>query len=300
MSRLSLVAPVPTPFDDRGEPSWSLLAPIVRRLAPHVDAYLLYGSTGESVHLSPVERAEGLARVRDIVATDGRGKPLWVGVLEETLAQASASAHQAIEAGARVLLVTPPRYYGGGARRDVALDYYHSLADLAGGAGRELWLYHVPQMSKVDLPLEITAELSQHPAINGIKDSSGVLARLAFYRSQRLPLTPFTGHAPTLLGALALGAAGTTLAAANVAPRGYRALLDAWGSGDLARASELQDALEPLGRIVAKDSITLVKDALRAFDVQAGAPRRPYPARSVHWAELEPVLDALRSAALLE
>jgi len=294
-----LVCPVPTPFDDRGEPAWSLLAALLTRNAPYVDGFLLYGSTGESVHLQPDERAVGLARFRELVAEHASGTPFWVGVIEETLSAAMASTRAAIDAGAQVILATPPRYYDGGARRAVACDYFESLADLAGAAGRELWLYHVPQLSKVDLPLDTTEALSQHAAITGIKDSSGVAARLAFYQSRELSLTVLTGHAPTLLGGLALGARGATLAACNVAPKGYRTLIDAWHDGRIDEATRLQSLLEPLGRVVAKDSITLVKDALRALGVPAGATRRPYPSRSEHADELEALLETLGTAGLL-
>lgn len=262
-----IIAPLPTPFASDGQPDWRRLAGVVDALAPHVDAFLLYGSTGESVCMTPAEKVAGLDAVRF-------PKPFMVGVIEESLPPALAFAAAARDAGAFALLVTPPRYYGGGARPEVATAYYEALADI----GPEVWLYHVPQYSRVDLSLDVVRALAAHPRITGIKDSSGVLGRIAFYRSQALDLRVFTGHAPTVLGALALGAEGGILAAANVAPIGYRALLDAHVAGDRERAAALQCALEPLGRTLAADGVALVKTALGHLGIDAGIPRPPHPA----------------------
>ncbi len=275
-----ILPPLPTPFDDAGRPDWEAWQRVADALAPHVDGMLLFGSTGEAVALDPDERCAGLRALR----VEGF---FGVGVIEESLAQAIAATEAAADAGAAFVLATPPRYYGGGARADVCARFYRELA----AVGPEVWLYHVPQLSRVPLPLATVEALAEHPNVTGIKDSSGELARLAFYDARSLGLRVFTGHAPTLLGALALGAEGGILAAANLAAPGYRALVGAWREQRFTDARALQRGLEPLGRTLGADAVALVKRGLGRLGVDAGVPRPPYPATSEHEAPFLRALD---------
>ena len=135
---------------------------------------------------------------------------------------------------------------------------------------------------------------SSTPNVLGIKDSSGDLSRIAFYQARLREFRVYTGHAPTFLGALALGAEGGILAAANLAPRAYRALLDHFREGRLAEAQELQKKLFPLGDLLAKGGVPLLKQALRHLGLPAGYPRPPYPAESPLWERFLPVLEGLK------
>lgn len=279
-----ILAPLPTPFDDAGAPDWGALAALAEALAPHVDGFLLFGSTGESVHLSPLERAAGLRAFRT-------AKPFWVGVIEDATPLALETARRAADAGAKGLLVTPPRYYGGGADVTVFGRYLDGLR----APGLPLWLYHVPQFSHVDLPLSAVESLAARADVVGIKDSSGVLGRVAAYASTSPALRVYTGHAPTFLGALALGAEGGILAAANLAAPGYRRILDAWRGGRTADAHARQRSLEPLGRLLAREGVVLVKQALRHLGLPAGVPRPPYGSESAAWPSVAAELERLRA-----
>ena len=284
-----LIPPVPTPFDPEGRPDWAALRELVELLRPHVDGVLIFGSNGEAVHLTPEERRAGLALVKPSC-------PFWVGCGDETVAQAAEHIAAAREAGATAALVTPPRYYAGGLGHAGLVRYYEALADRA---GIPVWLYHIPQLAKTDLPLEVVAELALHTNVKGIKDSSGQLSRLAYYAARRLDLTVCTGEAPSLLGALALGVDGAILAAANLAPAGYRAMLKAWGEQDIDEARRWQHRLEPLGRLLGRGGFVLLKQAMRHLGMPAGLPRPPYPEDSPLWESFLPVLDSLRSEGLL-
>ncbi|BBL93252.1 dihydrodipicolinate synthase family protein [Thermus thermophilus] len=276
-----ILPPIPTPFDREGRLDEEAFRELAQALEPLVDGLLVYGSNGEGVHLTPEERARGLRALRP-------KKPFLVGLMEETLPQAEGAFLEAKAAGAMALLATPPRYYHGSLGAGL-LRYYEALAERA-----PLFLYHVPQNTKVDLPLEAVEALAPHPNVLGIKDSSGDLSRLAFYQARLREFRVYTGHAPTFLGALALGAEGGILAAANLAPRAYRALLDHFREGRLAEAQELQKKLFPLGDLLAKGGVPLLKQALRHLGLPAGYPRPPYPAESPLWERFLPVLEGLK------
>ena len=276
-----ILPPIPTPFDREGRLDEEAFRELAQALEPLVDGLLVYGSNGEGVHLTPQERARGLRALRP-------RKPFLVGLMEETLPQAEGALLEAKAAGAMALLATPPRYYHGSLGAGL-LRYYEALAEKM-----PLFLYHVPQNTKVDLPLEAVEALAPHPNVLGIKDSSGDLSRIAFYQARLQEFRVYTGHAPTFLGALALGAEGGILAAANLAPRAYRALLDHFREGRLAEAQELQKKLFPLGDLLAKGGVPLLKQALRHLGLPAGYPRPPYPAESPLWERFLPVLEGLK------
>ena len=276
-----ILPPIPTPFDREGRLDEEAFRELAQALEPLVDGLLVYGSNGEGVHLTPEERARGLRALRP-------RKPFLVGLMEETLPQAEGALLEAKAAGAMALLATPPRYYHGSLGAGL-LRYYEALAEKM-----PLFLYHVPQNTKVDLPLEAVEALAPHPNVLGIKDSSGDLSRIAFYQARLQEFRVYTGHDPTFLGALALGAEGGILAAANLAPRAYRALLDHFREGRLAEAQELQKKLFPLGDLLAKGGVPLLKQALRHLGLPAGYPRPPYPAESPLWERFLPVLEGLK------
>jgi len=281
-----ILPPIPTPFDREGRLDAEAFRELAEALEPLVDGLLIYGSNGEGVHLTPEERAQGLRALSP-------KKPFLVGLMEETLPQAERALLEAKEAGAMALLATPPRYYHGSLGEGL-LTYYQALADRM-----PVFLYHVPQNTKVDLPLPAVEALAAHPQVLGIKDSSGDLTRLAFYQAHLKDFRVFTGHAPTFLGALALGAEGGILAAANLAPRAYRALLEAFRGGRLEEAQALQRRLFPLGDLLAKGGVPLLKQALRHLGLPAGYPRPPYPQESPLWSNLLPVLEGLKEEGWL-
>lgn len=279
-----IIPPLPTPFDSQGQLDVPAFRELAQAVEPHVDGILFYGSNGEGVHLTPAERSAGLA-------AQSPHKPVWVGLMEETLPQASRALEEAASLRAKAL-VTPPRYYEANLGSEGFLAYYRSLAD----ADRApIWLYHVPQNTKVQLPLAAIAELAKHPNIQGIKDSSGDLARMAFYASQKLDLQLYTGAATNFLGALALEAAGGIMAVANLAPKPYRMLLAAWKAGNVAEAQTLQKRLEPFGRGLSVGGVILLKQALRYLGLPGGLPRPPYSAESPAWANFKPLLEEFRA-----
>lgn len=279
-----IIPPLPTPFDSRGKFDAGAFRALAQAVEPHVDGLLFYGSNGEGVHLTKDERGAGLT-------VQNSSKPVWVGLMEETLPQALVALDEAAALGAKSL-VTPPRYYEAQLGTEGFLNYYRGLADAGKG---EIWLYHVPQNTKVQLPLPVVAELSQHPGITGIKDSSGDLARMAFYASQKVALELYTGSATNFLGALALGAKGGIMAVANLAPRPYKMLLSAWQAGKVAEAQALQNRLEPFGRGLSAGGVILLKQALRHLGLPGGYPRPPYSAESPAWANFKPLLEEFRA-----
>ncbi len=278
-----ILPPVPTPFDAAGRPDWDALQAILDRLAPAVDGFLVFGSNGEAPLLTPEERRAGFERLKV------RGFFL-AGVGDESLPQAAGHLEAAREAGADAALAFPPRFFAGLLDEAAYLTYFEGLAQL----GLPVWLYHVPQLTKVPLPLPVVERLARLPGVEGIKDSSGDVSRFAFYDAKKLGLRVFSGSAVVFLPALLFGAEGGILAVANLVPGLVRAIQTAFLEGRLEEARRLQNALDPFARLLGQGGPVLLKQAMRHLGFPAGRPRPPYPEHSPLWPELYPLLLAFQ------
>lgn len=152
----------------------------LRKLEHNVERYsrtpvsgmAVLGSTGEAVMLSDDESREVLRVARENAAPD---KVLLAGVARESLVETLRLAEYAAEQQYDALLVRTPHYYGPSMRPLELMTYYRALADRA---ALPVVLYSIAKFTHLELPLEVVAELAEHPNIIAIKDSSGSMDRL--------------------------------------------------------------------------------------------------------------------------
>jgi dihydrodipicolinate synthase/N-acetylneuraminate lyase len=169
-----------------------------------VRAVLVAGTNGEAAALSPEERSELLAAVRQAVPAQ-RGVPVIAGTGAPSAHQAKRLTAAARDGGADAALVlsppgtTDPR------------PYYEAVAGAAGAM--PVLAYHFPRVSAPGIPVEALADL---PVV-GEKDSSGdpdrLLETLATWDR---PV--YSGSSALIVYAGALGAAGMILGLANAEP----------------------------------------------------------------------------------
>jgi dihydrodipicolinate synthase/N-acetylneuraminate lyase len=211
---------VVTLFDDDGK----LLAEetgahAARLVDAGIAAIVVAGSTGEATALFDSERAGLVAAVKAACP----GVPVLAGSSGEWWGQAVARTEAVVNAGADAVLVAPPRLGG-------SLDtYYARVAEAAGGA--PVLAYHYPGMAGGEVPVEALPGLP----LAGIKDSTGIPARLAHEIELDWPGAVYTGAAALLGYAGWLGGTGAIVAAANVVPE---KCLAAW-NGDAAAQHEV-------------------------------------------------------------
>ena len=137
-----------------------------------VSGMLLLGSTGEAVHLTDAESAEVL---RVAAAATAEEKVLIAGVGRESVRATLELAEVAAKANYDAVLVRPPAYYPAQRRSEAVAHYFRCVADRS---PLPVVLYHTPQNAPAELPVEVVAELADHPNILGIKDSSGSIERI--------------------------------------------------------------------------------------------------------------------------
>jgi len=103
-------------------------------------------------------------------------KVLIAGVGQESVKATVALAEAAAQFQYDAVLVRTSSYYANQMSTAAVLHYFRSVADRS---PLPVILYNIPAYVPYQIPIEVIAELAQHPNIIGIKDSSGSVERIA-------------------------------------------------------------------------------------------------------------------------
>jgi 4-hydroxy-2-oxoglutarate aldolase len=291
-----VLAPMTTPFDPV---TGDLDVVGMRRNARHlldagISGFVLFGSTGEGLLLDEDERRvalEGVGELTDEV-------PILAGAAAESTRATIRLVRSSADAGADAVLVAPPAYYRPQMTAEALRDHYVAVAD---ASPVPVLLYQVPPVySGVELNAGLVAELSRHPNIRGIKDSTGDLQGLgAILDSCTGDFAVIVGSGVAFYGALEVGACAGILAVADLAPRECVAIFQRKREGSDAEAGALQERIGPLHRaVVGKFGVPGVKAALDLLGEVGGPPRSPL--KPLREKDREAVRSALAAAGLLD
>jgi dihydrodipicolinate synthase/N-acetylneuraminate lyase len=234
-----------TPLKGRDE----LDHPGLERLIEHilnggVHGLFILGTSGEASSLSYRLRRELIERVCRHV----RGRvPVLVGITDTSIVEALGLARHAAESGAPAVVASAPYYLPPGQPELIAF-VEHLVRELP----LPLYLYNMPQMTKVEFAPDTLKRLTHLEGIAGIKDSSGNLAyfdQVLELKRQRPDWSMLVGPEHLLVETVRQGGDGGVNGGANIHPRLLVELYQAVKSGDGARATELQEELLKLGKI---------------------------------------------------
>ncbi len=234
-----------TPLKARDE----LDHPGLERLIEHilgggVHGLFILGTSGEAPSLSYRLRRELIERVCRQV----RGRvPVLVGITDTSMVEAIGLARNAADAGAQAVVTSTPYYLPPG-QPELIEFVRHLVRELP----LPLYLYNMPQMTKVEFAPDTIARLTQLEGIVGVKDSSGSFAyfdQLLELKRQRPDWSLLVGYEHLLAESVRRGGDGGVPGGGNVHPRLFVELYHAVKTGDTARATELQEKLLQLGRI---------------------------------------------------
>jgi 4-hydroxy-2-oxoglutarate aldolase len=261
-----------TPFAADGSVSLADLKHNLHRYnGTDLAGYVVLGSTGESVLLSPAEIDGVLATAKEAAAP---GKKLIAGTGAESTAETIEKTKRAAELGYHAALVKTPHYYKPAYKPEVLITHYQRVAD---ASPIPVLLYSVPQFTGVALEAPEVAALSQHPNIIGIKDSSGNVQRVGeVIAATRPAFQVLVGSASTMYPSLMVGARGAILALANALPEKCVALYNFAHRGQLEKARELQQLLVKASKLIVSEAgIAGVKFVMDQRGYRGGIPRPP-------------------------
>ncbi len=268
-----VLPPIATPFKDQELSIEMLKRNLDRYNTTGLSGYLILGSNGEAGFLNEREKEEVLAAAREGIPED---RIYMAGTGHESTRETIRWTNRAAEAGADCALIVPPHYYKGAMTPPVLRNHYTAVAE----ASRiPILLYNVPQFTGIHFAPSLVAELSHHPNIVGIKDSSGNIGQL----SEIIRTTPdnfavFVGSAPVFYPALCMGAVGGILAVANVIPDVCVGIQRCFEAGDHTGARKLQREMAPLARwVTSEQGIGGLKTAMDRMGYEGGFPRAPLP-----------------------
>jgi 4-hydroxy-tetrahydrodipicolinate synthase len=226
-----------TPFTPDGEVDYGQLGELVEfNIAGGVDGIVPVGTTGES----PTLRTDEHLKVIETVTARAAGR---CKVMAGTGANSTAEAIELTEAvkafGVDGTLQVTPYYNKPNASGLV--QHFAAVADI----GIPVVLYNVPGRSAIEIPLEVVAELSQHPDIVSVKEAAGSVERVSAIK-QLCDIEVMSGDDALALPMIKAGACGVISVASNIIPAEVAALIRAALNGDFAVAEELHLKYEQL------------------------------------------------------
>jgi len=264
--------PIPTPFGAKGEILFDRLAENLARWDEEpLAGYVVGGSNGEFPLLTVEERIEVVRQVRRRVAA---GRLVIAGSGMQSTAATSALTEAMAAAGADAVIVVTPSYYKARMTPAALSAHYTAVADRS---PVPLIIYNVPSNTGLDLPAEVAVELSRHPRLVGIKDSSGDVVKLACLAAESDEgFQVLAGSAGFFLPALAVGAVGVVAALANIAAPELAELLRLFRAGAGTQARALQARLVDVNAAVtSRFGVAGLKCALDLTGRYGGPPRLP-------------------------
>ncbi len=214
-----VLAPVLTPFD-------ADLNPDPERFVRHCRALLEdgctglapFGTTSEANSLTVEERERLLDEMLAAGIPPSRLIPgTGCCALPDTVRLSRAAA----QVGCAGVLMLPPFYYKN-VGEDALFRCYAEVIDRVADEQLRVYLYHIPQVSQVGIPVRVIERLlAKYPrTIAGIKDSSGDFENTrAMLRALPRSFEVFVGSEKFLLANLREGGVGCITATANVNAR---------------------------------------------------------------------------------
>lgn len=263
--------PVTTPFID-GKVAYDKLASNIEKYGQTgLKGMVVLGSNGEYVSLSEEEK-------RKVVETVVQATPDHMSVIAGTGCESTRETVRltadCAALGAHAALVVTPHYFGGKMSDEALIKHFSTVAD---SSPIPILLYNVPQFTHVNLTVNVVAQLSGHPNIIGVKDSTGNVIQLGEFLNQvDTDFSILVGTASALYGALTLGCVGGVLALANVTPETCVKIHGLVQEGDFKAAQQIQLKMIPVNKAVtAIFGIAGLKTALDMLGYFGGEPRAP-------------------------
>lgn len=179
-------------------------------------------------------------------------------------------ARAAEKVGAHGLLVVTPYY-----NKPPQEGLYRHFKAIADAADLPVMLYDIPGRSGVPIDTETIVRLAEHPRIVANKDAKGDLGR-ASWAIARSGLAWYSGDDMLNLPLLSVGAVGFVSVVGHVVTPELRALVEAYVSGDVQKATEIHQKLLPVFTgMFRTQGVMTSKAALALQGLPAGPLRAP-------------------------
>lgn len=256
-----------------------------------VKALVICGTTGESSTLTDEEHRAAIAYA---VERANKRVPIIAGTGSNDTDYAIDLTKFSCNVGADAVLVVTPYYNK--ATQNGLIKMYEAIAD---ASSVPMILYNVPSRTGCNILPKTVATLADHPKIAAIKEASGDISQIAqvfAYAGDKIDV--YSGNDDQIVPILSLGGKGCISVLSNVAPKASQAICDAYFSGDIKKAAELQIKYLPLiNALFSEVNPIPVKAAMSAMGWCEDFLRMPLT--SMEDAHREVLLNEMRKLAII-
>lgn len=233
--------------------------------------YLVLGSNSEASYLSDEEK---IKLIELTVKHAKKDRLILAGTGLESAVETIRLTNKAAELGVHGALLLTPFYYGGKMNDEALIKYFTYVADRT---EIPVLIYNVPKFTHINVSVNVVRELSRHPNIVGMKDSTGDIPQLVSF----LPVIPegfnlMVGTVSSWFPALTFGIKAGIFALANLAPNECAEIQEAYKAGDLDSARKTYLRVFPVNTAVtATYGVPGLKYASDLMGYQGGSVRSP-------------------------
>ncbi|MGD2094202.1 MAG: dihydrodipicolinate synthase family protein [Phycisphaerales bacterium] len=264
-------APVVTPFHNDELALDDLRSNLQKLNETNLTGYLALGSNGEFRSLTDEEQI----KVLEVFSQEKGDKVVMVGTGCESTKQTIEKSKLASDMGFVYVSILTPSYFAKRIDGATLQSYYERIAD---SIDIPVLLYNAPGFTGgVMVPPKTILELSKHPNIVGMKDSSpvGPAKALAFLDTSE-DFNILAGSANFFYTSLHLGATGGVMSLANALPGPCCELYQLFTEGRYDDAKELNRRFVRLNQAVSGAwGVAGVKAAMDITGFKGGVPRHP-------------------------
>lgn len=257
-----------------------------------VRGFVVAGTTGEAPLLGIGEKQ----RLFETVRESAEDSLLLAGTGLESVRETLNLTHYAAKVGYDAALVLTPHYYRAQMTRpEPQIAFFRAVAD---SSPIPIVIYNIPQMTGIDLSVETVAEISAHPNIIGIKESSADLSKVEQLTSTLAPdFDVVVGASTKFHECLCLGAKGGVVGIANVAPHSTQMVYERYQAGDVSGSHALQKSIADAAGVAARYGIQGLKYAMDLQGFYGGPSRMPLlPLSEEQKAEIRLLFDGFEDA----
>jgi len=233
-----------TPFDNNLAVDYAALRKLIEHVTEGgVDYLVVMGTTGESPTLTAEERLEILRFVKE---NNSKNLPIVYGMGGNNTAAVVAEYKDFDEAVDAFLVVCP--YYNKPPQKGLLL-HYEAIADVSPSP---IILYNVPGRTSVNLSVDTTLRLAEHPNVTGIKEAVGDNVKQCIEIAKHMPtdFSLISGDDDLIIPFMQSGGHGVISVIANGLPHLTSRLINQCLEGDYDRAEQTNQEIGPLIKMI--------------------------------------------------
>jgi len=264
-----LITAMVTPFDKDGAIDWDGVA----KLAQHLvntghDGIAVNGTTGEAPTTKSSEKLEIIKVVKSVV---GSKVKVLSGAGDNETSYTVEQAKRSQDAGADGILIVTP-YYNKPPQAGIEAHF----RAVAAATDLPIMMYDIPGRAGVEIESDTIVKLFETvDNIVALKDAKGNIAATSWV-IKRCGIPVYSGDDILNLPFLSVGAVGFVSVCGHTVGRELKDMLNAWFTGNSARALEIHQQLLPVftGTFRTQGAI-LTKAAMNLMGLPGGTTRLP-------------------------